>query len=263
MFDGPYMSHFYPFCRFYFWGQLRVAPHLTTVKMISSPLQLFIILRGFFFSSSLVYSNEVIPKSTCDASKTVTMRYASTTKRVHLESSNETRGGCSIPTRTWETLGARAFIGEPSYNKLTVDHIDRDKKNNNISNLRWAFPSEQSMDTKLKREHKTGGVREVIKCHFNGSQIHVFSSLKEAAQSVNSKIKNPASNISGALNGRTNTAVGCKWVYSDDERIDGEVWGNVDTTCRHDNATGHMVLTEGRLRDPKGVIRLPLKTPSG
>lgn len=92
------------------------------------------------------------------------------------------------------------------------------------------------MNTKRRREHKTGRVREVIKCDLNGSQIHVFSSLKEAAQRVNSKTKNPSSNICGALNGRENTAFGFKWVYSDDEIIDGEVWGNVDT-CRHKNAT--------------------------
>jgi len=37
-------------------------------------------------------------------------------------------------------------LSEEDINKLTVDHIDRDTKNNKVSNLRWATPSEQALN---------------------------------------------------------------------------------------------------------------------
>ena len=43
-------------------------------------------------------------------------------------------------------LVALHFIENPE-NKPMVDHIDRDKLNNHVSNLRWATPSENTLNT--------------------------------------------------------------------------------------------------------------------
>jgi len=48
-------------------------------------------------------------------------------------------------------LVAIAFI-ELVAGKLTVDHIDRDRSNNDVNNLRWADMKEQSINTRNYRE---------------------------------------------------------------------------------------------------------------
>ena len=51
-------------------------------------------------------------------------------------------------------LVAEAFIPNPE-NKNMVDHIDNDRANNKVCNLRWATPSENAMNMKLRPESKT------------------------------------------------------------------------------------------------------------
>ena len=52
-------------------------------------------------------------------------------------------------------LVALAFIPNLD-NKKTVDHIDNDKINNNINNLRWATKNEQQMNTRIAKNNTTG-----------------------------------------------------------------------------------------------------------
>jgi hypothetical protein len=47
------------------------------------------------------------------------------------------------------------FIPNPE-NKPTLDHIDRNKLNNDISNLRWATRREQNLNQSIRKDNKTG-----------------------------------------------------------------------------------------------------------
>ena len=52
-------------------------------------------------------------------------------------------------------LIAMMFIPNPN-NKTTIDHIDNDKANNNINNLRWVTQQENSSNRSLSKKNTSG-----------------------------------------------------------------------------------------------------------
>lgn len=92
----------------------------------------------------------------------------------------------SIPVHR---LIALTFLDNPK-NKPTVDHIDRNPKNNNLSNLRWATYSEQNKNQvwteKKQNAVKKGGLilSKEIECRDKNNHnilIKTFSSAYQAA----------------------------------------------------------------------------------
>ena len=82
------------------------------------------------------------------------------------------------------------FINNLS-NKLCVDHIDRNPKNNNISNLRWATNSENNMNRTVQTNNTSGitGVYQhknsqkwcaVIKIDGIRKNLGIFASIEAA-----------------------------------------------------------------------------------
>jgi hypothetical protein len=70
-------------------------------------------------------------------------------------------------------LVAKAFI--PNFeNKPQIDHIDRDRTNNNVSNLRWVTQTENQQNT-IKRKQNTSGYKCVFK--YPSKQNRWFSSF--------------------------------------------------------------------------------------
>ena len=61
--------------------------------------------------------------------------------------------------KNWKVhrLVAEAFISNDEC-KLCVDHIDRNKRNNDISNLRWATHSENNNNKGMYKSNKSGHV---------------------------------------------------------------------------------------------------------
>ena len=93
-------------------------------------------------------------------------------------------GLCPKPFTKQETirvhrLVAIAFIPNPE-NKRNVDHIDNNRTNNNIENLRWATNSENGFNSKLSSNNTSG---------FKGVTFHKKSNKWHASIKVNGKRK--------------------------------------------------------------------------
>ena len=79
-------------------------------------------------------------------------------------------------------LVAYTFIGKPTGN-LQVDHIDRNKWNNNIQNLRFLSPSDNCMNRTVKNKFNVNGIcKRATKYHVRIKNIHLgmFLTLEEA-----------------------------------------------------------------------------------
>lgn len=131
--------------------------------------------------------------------------------RVHLS-----KDGTRYP-KFLHRLVAEAFLPNPE-NKPTVDHIDRNPRNNNVENLRWATHKEQeknkcqesrhqhTLDMVEKRKKKVAMIDVISR-----KTLHIFSSTREAARFLEDE--NKASSIAKAANGKLNLAYGYIWRY--------------------------------------------------
>ena len=77
-------------------------------------------------------------------------------------------------------LVANAFIKKPDDERAWVDHVDGDKSNNDVSNLRWVTPSENcrafGYHSRIKNKR-----RPVKAIHEDGREI-LFESRQHAAE---------------------------------------------------------------------------------
>lgn len=91
-------------------------------------------------------------------------------------------GYCRITiSRHVHRLVAEAFLEKPDdTQKNWVDHIDGDRSNNNVSNLRWVTPSENALSYGYQsRIHNKK--RKVRATHLDGRTI-IFDSRQDAAK---------------------------------------------------------------------------------
>lgn len=96
---------------------------------------------------------------------------------------------------------ANTFIDNP-YNKPTVDHINRDKLDNRVENLRWATYREQ-------RINQTSGDTKIIATNLKNGEKLKFNSQADCAR----LLRLPQGNINRCLCGKRKSLGGYIFEY--------------------------------------------------
>lgn len=127
--------------------------------------------------------------------------------RLSKEGKNRT---CSV-----HRIVAIAFIQNP-WQKATVDHIDRDRTNNNISNLRWCSLSE-NMRNPLTISHisKLSSQKKHTKQYKGVVRISIADGATKTYESLCSTSRGGFSPhcVYTVCSGRKKTHKGYKWMY--------------------------------------------------
>lgn len=117
-------------------------------------------------------------------------------------------------------LVALAFHGPKPSLHHTVDHIDRNSKNNAASNLRWATRHEQKKNQRVKKKVQRTAKAVILKKPL-GNDVLRFGSLSDAAKYLGCSV----ANVSQAAK-RGVFAFGHSVAFddSDQEDLAGEIW---------------------------------------
>jgi hypothetical protein len=166
-------------------------------------------------------------------------------------------------------LIAQAFIPNPE-NKPTVNHIDRNRSNNKLSNLEWATMSEQNKHS-AKNQKSSYFCRPIIQKTIDNIYIQTFSSIKEASlwlfnknltkynslNELNQSII--SSKICAVANGKRKNAYNFIWNYKDNNKyINNEIWKEIPYEII--GKYGYQVSNQGRIKDYKNIIKEKFST---
>jgi hypothetical protein len=171
-------------------------------------------------------------------------------------------------------LVAKEFIDNPE-NKPTVDHIDKNKQNNCVSNLRWATMTEQNLHVnKGIKFFKPINYRPVYRINIDTNEIiDLHESISQAAlwiidnnlTSIKNKDKNNISIISSKIcavgNNKRNIAYGFKWQYFYKKEDENEIWKEIPFEIV--GKYNYYVSTKGSFKNDKSVIKNDHKYFSG
>jgi len=128
-------------------------------------------------------------------------------------------------------LVALAFI-QNLENKTDVNHIDKNKLNNNVLNLNW-------MTRKENNQHKSNGLvytsnknKSIIRMNMDEDILQIYNSIEDAGiWAFENKLTKTSHNgrnaIGNCVNGLSNKAYRFKWKYLDNS-LENEEWREIN-----------------------------------
>lgn len=112
-------------------------------------------------------------------------------------------------------LVGECFLVKPQTEiPLQIDHIDRNRMNNNSKNLRWVSASENRKNQKKRAKYNRLTGKKIKRICIATGEEFIFQTLTEAAKSVNMGI----STIRERLQTGRPTKSGFKFIYVDGEK---------------------------------------------
>lgn len=145
-------------------------------------------------------------------------------------------------------LIAQTWIENPE-NKKTVDHINKIRDDNPVSNLRWATYKEQCDNIDYSKR-KVTNVRPIWKCDKDtGEKIKLYNSVTEASMDVNGT--GDTGNICSCLIGKISNAYGYKWIYPEDIKIEGEIFKLYLSVGK----SNYYVSNKGRIKNNNRILK--------
>jgi hypothetical protein len=168
-------------------------------------------------------------------------------------------GLSNIKTKTFlvHRLVALTFIKNPE-NKSDVNHKDKNKLNNNLTNLEWNTSKENNI-------HKSTGIIQTTNQNLNvwridinlGEKIEKYESIELAAKWIyNNYFGNNIHNIRGCIScacrGVYKTSFGFKWEIDKGEHLENEIWKEIN--IENEDTKGYYISSLGRFKNKKGVI---------